>query len=120
MGVSPMPSVAESCDQLPVDEVVSKPHLGRPTHAACHSNFKLRGGSARPRWPWYEVMKQPLTSHLVVQALPVNSVENHFLAMNNSYRVDDPSTEERGAAKSPLLFSASWRFIERRILRGRP
>ena len=56
MGVSPMPSVAEPCDQLPVDGVVSRPHHGRPTHAERHWNSKVRGGSARPRWPWYGLM----------------------------------------------------------------
>ena len=45
---------------------VSKPYHGLPAHAACHSNFKLSGGSARPRWSWYKVMILPLVVCVVL------------------------------------------------------
>ena len=41
-------------------EEISKQYHGLPPHANVHLNSQLRGSSARPRWPWYEVMKLAL------------------------------------------------------------
>ena len=46
---------------LPI-EVVSKPYHGLPAHAVGQSNLESCGGSARPRWSWYKVMKLPVKS----------------------------------------------------------
>ena len=47
-------------------KVVSKPYHGLPAHAACHSNSKFCDSSARPRWPWHEVLKLPLVTLIAV------------------------------------------------------